>query len=146
MSRCFHQTILVGFLGSDPELRANPNGSSVTNFRIGITETWKGRDGERQSLTEWYSCSAWGPVGEIVAKYAKKGAHVQVIGRMRTRTWEDKNGGGKRFSTSLLVDTFNILDQFHASRGGGPNDRAASESRFEGLTPPPPGADDDLPF
>lgn len=131
---------IIGNLGADPESRATPNGAQVVNFRVACTETWKDQSGQKHERTEWVTCVAWRAQAEIAAKYLRKGSRVYLQGKLQTRSWEDKNGGGKRYATEVLVDRFMMLD---GRQGGG--DPAPREQDAGGYAAPS-GGDDDLPF
>lgn len=144
MAHSLNKVMLIGNLGSDPEIRATPNGSQVANFRVACAESWKDQAGQKNERTEWVTCVAWRAQADIAAKYLRKGSKVYVEGKLQTRTWEDKNGGGKRYATEVLVERFMMLD---GRQGGGDYGQRDDEPRGAtarpDLTPPP---DDDLPF
>jgi single-strand DNA-binding protein len=110
MAGSLNKVMLIGNLGADPESRATPNGAQVVNFRIACSENWKDQSGQKHEWTEWVTCVAWRQQAEIAAKYLRKGSKVYVEGKLQTRTWEDKQGGGKRYATEVLVDRFMMLD------------------------------------
>lgn len=127
---------LVG--GADPEIRATPGGAQVANFRVACAETWKDASGQRQTRTEWVTVVAWRQQAEIAAKYLHKGSKVYVEGKLQSRTWEDKQSGGKRYATEVLCDRFMMLD-------GRPQDARSESHGIDGY-PEQAGGDDDLPF
>lgn len=84
MASQFQMLIYEGFLGADPEKRFTPDGKEVTNFRIGSTQTWTARDGQKVSETTWLKVACFGNnLPEIVNKYCTKGTHVMITGRLR---------------------------------------------------------------
>jgi len=123
-----NKVILIGRLGSDPELRYTPNGDAVANFRIATNRVWKDREGNQQERTEWHRIVAWRKLGERCGEYLKKGSHVYIEGRLETRSWEDKNGN-RRFVTEIIANQMQMLE----ARGGvGATEEAtASEEVFE---------------
>lgn len=145
MAGSLNRATLIGNLGADPEVRATPNGAKVANFRVACSESWKDQSGQKQERTEWVTCIAWRQTAEIVEKYVRKGSKVYVEGKLQTRSWEDKNGGGKRYATEVLVDRVMMLDGRQAGAqadhyGGGqenPTYAPADQSQ---------GGGDDLPF
>jgi single-strand DNA-binding protein len=140
MAASLNKVMLIGNLGSDPEIRATPNGSQVANFRVACSETWKDANGQKQERTEWVTIVAWRAQAEIAAKYLRKGSKVYVEGKLQTRTWEEKSGGGKRYATEVLCDRFMMLD-------GRRNDAQPDDENPHGFpTSPAPTNDDDLPF
>lgn len=110
MAGSLNKVQLIGNLGADPEVRSTPNGAQVATFRVACSESWKDQSGQRQERTEWVTVVAWRQQAEIAQKYLRKGSKVYVEGKLQTRTWEDKNGGGKRYATEVLCDRFLMLD------------------------------------
>ena len=137
MAVSLNKVQLIGNLGADPEIRSTPNGAQVATFRVACSETWKDQSGQRQERTEWVTVVAWRQQAEIAQKYLHKGSKVYVEGKLQTRTWEDKNGGGKRYATEVLVDRFLMLD----GRQG--NNEGYAEHPAD---PQPQQSGDDLPF
>lgn len=137
MAGSLNKTMIIGNLGADPEVRSTPNGAQVATFRVACSETWKDQSGQRQERTEWVTCVAWRAQAEIAQKYLRKGSKVYVEGKLQTRTWEDKSGGGKRYATEVLVDRFLMLD---GRQGGG---EGYAEHPAD---PQPQQSGDDLPF
>jgi len=103
-----NKVILIGRLGSDPELRYTPNGDAVANFRIATNRVWKDQKGNQQERTEWHRIVAWRKLAERCGEYLKKGSHVYIEGRLETRSWEDKNGN-KRYVTEIITNQMQML-------------------------------------
>ena len=129
MAAGVNKVILVGNLGSDPELRSTAGGTSVCEFRLATNESWKGKDGQMQDRTEWHRVVVWGRLGENCGKYLAKGRQVYLEGRVQTRSWEDKDGN-KRYTTEIVARDV----QFLGGGGGG-------GAKGEGGSPPPPSED-----
>lgn len=147
MASSLNKVMLIGNLGADPEIRATPNGAQVANFRVACSETWKDANGQKQERTEWVTIVAWRAQAEIAAKYLHKGSKVYVEGKLQTRSWEEKNGGGKRYATEVLCDRFMMLD----GRGGAGAPRgeytdADRDGEAMNLAHGGNAGDDDLPF
>jgi single-strand DNA-binding protein len=106
---CVNQCEFIGFMAADPEIRMTPAGIKTANFRIACTKSWNDQGGQRQERTEWVNCVAWRVEAERVQKYLRKGNRAYVRGELQTRIWEDKNGGGKRHITEIIVDRFLAL-------------------------------------
>ena len=139
-----NKAILIGRLGSDPEVRYTPSGVAVANFNIATSEEWKDRDtGEKKERTEWHRIVAWSKLGEICGEYLAKGRQVYVEGRIQTRSWEDRDGN-KRYTTEIVATDV----QFLGTRDAGVGARAASGAQGSDLQGPPIQApeDDDIPF
>jgi len=115
-----NKVILVGNLGKDPEVRYLDNGVAVANFSLATTESYKNKEGERVSQTEWHNIVLWRGLAEVAEKWLKKGSSVYVEGKIRTRKWEDKDGN-TRYSTEILGDNMTML-------GGKPVSESPAES------------------
>jgi len=88
-----NKVILVGRLGKDPEVRYTPDGAMITNFSLATDEQRKDKNGEKIQATEWHRIVTFGKLAEICGKYLVKGKLIFVEGRIRSRSWEDKEGG-----------------------------------------------------
>jgi single-strand DNA-binding protein len=139
-----NKAILIGRLGSDPEVRYTPSGVAVANFNIATSEEWKDKDtGEKKERTEWHRIVAWSKLGEICGEYLAKGRQVYVEGRIQTRSWEDRDGN-KRYTTEIVASDV----QFLGARDAGVGTRAASGAPGSDIQGPPIQGpeDDDIPF
>ena len=139
-----NKVILIGNLGSDPEVRYLPSGQPVGNFNIATTERWTGKDGNPGERTEWHRIVVFGKQAENCKEYLKKGRQVYVEGRLQTREWDDKEGQKKR-TTEIVAQTVQFLGQ---GGGGGGRDRASAEPELPaaGGEPSILGGEDDIPF
>ena len=88
-----NKVMLIGHLGSDPELRYTQGGQPVANFNLATNERWADKSGQMQERTEWHKIVVWGKIAETCEKYLKKGRQAYIEGRIQTRDWEDKDGG-----------------------------------------------------
>jgi single-strand DNA-binding protein len=104
-----NKVILIGNLGSDPEVKRTPSDVPVANFSLATTENWTDRNGERQERTEWHRLVLWRKLAEIAGQYLKKGSKIYVEGKLQTRSWEDQNGQ-KRYTTEVVVNDMQMLD------------------------------------
>ena len=120
--RGFSKAIITGNLTRDPELRSTPNGASVCSFSVAVNRVYKDSNGEQREDVSYIDCSAWGRLGEMISQYAKKGSGVLVSGRLDQRSWEDKNGGGKRSRVEIVAEDFNFL--------GGPRDGGSANNSY----------------
>lgn len=131
MSGSVNLVILVGNLGSDPEVR-EAGGSLVANFSVATSERWKDKQGNNQERTEWSRVVVWGKLAEIARDYLKKGSKVYVQGKLQTRKWQDQSGADK-YSTEVVLQGFNSQLTMLDGRDGGSDTRAREPS-------------DDMPF
>lgn len=111
----FQKTIIAGRLAHTPELKTLPSGTMVATFSLATNRVWKNQNGEKQEQTEWHNCIAFGKTAETIAQYAQGGQVLLVEGRNQTTSWEDKNGGPKRYKTEVVVEVFQF-GQKSASR------------------------------
>ena len=145
MSQSVNLWLGIGNLGSDPEIRMTPGGAKVANFRIACSKSWKDQSGNRNEKTEWVTCVAWKGNADVAEKYLRKGMKIHVQGELQTRSWEEKNGGGKRYATEVLVERFMMLDGRPGTAAEA--NRAGDDDNPMGLpTIPAPVDDSDLPF
>lgn len=102
-----NKVILIGNVGKDPEIRNLENGVKVANFPLATTEVYK-KDGNRMEQTEWHSVVLWRGLAEVAEKIVRKGSQIYIEGKLRTRSWEDKDKV-KRYSTEVVVDVLTML-------------------------------------
>lgn len=119
MARGINKVILVGNLGSDPELRYTGSGTAVCNFSVATTESYKDRDGNQVENTEWHRVVAWARLAEICGEYLSKGRQVYIEGQLQTRQWEDKDGN-TRYTTEIKAREMQMLGSREG--GGGSSD------------------------
>jgi len=141
-----NKVILIGNLGHDPEVSATPGGVSVCKFSVATTSRWTDDKGEKHEETEWHNVVAWRKAAEILGQYLKKGSKVAIVGKMKTRSWDDKDTGKKRYSTEVIVDEFEFLGDAKGKEGGaeggaGNNNATAKPARAAAKPD-----DDPLPF
>ncbi len=100
------KVILVGNLGSDPEMRYTPNGKAVTSFRMATNRRYTTPAGETKEETDWFRVSVWGKQAEQCNQFLGKGRQVYVEGRLHARNWEGQDGQTR---TSLEVTAERVL-------------------------------------
>lgn len=111
-----NKVILIGNVGTDPEVRYLDGGVAVANLRLATTESYKNKNGEKVDQTEWHNIVLWRGLAEIVEKYVKKGMRLYIEGRIRTRSWEDQNGV-KRYTTEIYADNMQMLSSSRDNGG-----------------------------
>ncbi len=144
--RSLNRVMLIGNLGSDPELRHTPSGNAVASFNLATNEMTGGRDGQPgQERTEWHRIVLWGKLAEIANQYLRKGNKAYIEGRLQTREWTDKQGN-KRYTTEIVGQQMLMLGGRGEGGGQGGGQGGASyggrAQRSEGATPAPAVADD----
>ncbi len=110
----FQQTILVGRLGKDPEVKTTSGGKSVATFSVATTSGY----GDKQK-TEWHNVVTWEKTADAVGQYLSKGSLVFVVGRIQTRSW-DKDGETK-YRTEVVAEKVQFLDKKGSGGGGWPD-------------------------
>jgi single-strand DNA-binding protein len=142
-----NKVILVGNVGKDPEIRHLDSGVAVATFSLATSETYIAKNGDKVTSTEWHNIVLWRGLAEIAEKYVRKGRQLYIEGRIRTRSYEDKDGQ-KKYITEINGDVMKLL----GSREGQPASAIETGPKPE-FKPPvadepelPGGSDDDLPF
>jgi single-strand DNA-binding protein len=128
MAGYVNKVILIGNLGKDPELRYTPSGAAVVNFSLATSETYKDRDGNRQTKTEWHNIVAWRQLAEICGKYLHKGKQVYIEGSLQTRKWQDRDGID-RYTTEIVAGQMQML-------GSSDNNQSAAPQQSGGYQQP----------
>ena len=105
-----NKVTLIGNLGKDPEMQFLEGNVAVAKFSLATTETFKDKSGKLMSQTEWHSVVLWKGLAEMAQKYLHKGSHVFIEGRIKYRTWEDKEGHRKT-ATDIVGENVIILDK-----------------------------------
>ena len=108
--RGVNRVMLIGNLGKDPDIQYLEGNIAVAKFSLATTETYKDRNGKLISQTEWHTVVLWRGLAELAQKYLHKGSLVYIEGRLRTRSWEDKEGN-RKFATEVVGDNLIMLDK-----------------------------------
>ena len=138
-----NKAILIGRLGADPEIRYTPSGAEVANFRIATSEIWTNKNGEKEERTEWHRIVAWRGLAKICGEYLSKGRLVYIEGKIRTRSWEDREGN-KRSTTEIEATEMKMLGG--GGGGTGEAERRTKEPEADYTPPPPKEGEEDIPF
>lgn len=151
-----NKVILLGRLGSDPEVRNLPSGTKVVSFSIATSENYTNKEGVKVEQTEWHRIELWDSIANIAEQYLKKGDMAYVEGKIRTEKWTDKDNV-ERYTTKIRGNSLQLV----GGRGGGSDDNDAtpattsSTNNYAPKTAPIPIAppvemagsgSDDLPF
>jgi single-strand DNA-binding protein len=140
--RGVNRVMLIGNLGKDPEIQNLEGNIAVAKFPLATTETFKDRSGKLVSQTEWHTVVLWRGLAELASKYLHKGSLVYIEGRLRTRSWEDKEGN-RKFATEVVGDNLIMLDK-RLEGGMNTSSVPSAEGSDIGATdsPPPAGETD----
>ncbi len=138
MAKGLNKVMLIGHLGSDPEVKVMTSGQSKANFTLATTESFKDNDGNWQEKPEWHRIIVWGKLAEICGQYLKKGRQVYIEGRLQTRSWDDPKSGEKKYTTEIVCSDMQMLgaqrDQNSVSGGYDGADRPQIGSSHQGYT------------
>jgi single-strand DNA-binding protein len=147
---------LLGNLGKDAELTYTPSGQALSKFSLATNRRWQDKNGEWQDETEWHNIVLWGKTAESVSQYLTKGQKVYVEGRIKSRTWEGKDGN-KHYATDIIAERIVLAGSRGAGDEGAPTRprttaaRPAAQSAGPAQSGPDEGlqpeiTDDDIPF
>jgi len=138
--------MLIGNLGKDPDIQFLEGNIGVAKFSLATTETYKDRSGKLISQTEWHTVVLWRGLAELAQKYLHRGSLVYIEGRLKTRSWEDKEGN-KKFATEVVGDNLIMLDKRNEGGGAAPGfDAMEGMGGDEQLPPTDPSGNERLPF
>jgi single-strand DNA-binding protein len=148
-----NKVILVGNVGKDPEIRHLDSGVSVASFPLATSETYTAKNGEKVTTTEWHNIVLWRGLADVAEKYVTKGKQLYIEGRIRSRSYDDKDGI-KRYTTEIYGDIMQMLGSKSDNQSSDSNPSQYSEnqnstSAQKNLNEPDfeePDGDDDLPF
>ncbi|MBU2019336.1 MAG: single-stranded DNA-binding protein [Bacteroidetes bacterium] len=138
MAGSVNKVILIGNLGKDPEVRKLESGATVANFSVATSDNYTDKStGEKKEITDWHDIVVWRGLAEVVEKYVRKGMKVYIEGRLKKRSWQDKEGQ-TRYTTEVLADNLTILSRpDNQERSNLPNYSSQD-------TPPAPSKIDEL--
>ncbi len=105
-----NKVMIIGNIGSEPEMRFTPNGNPVTSFRVATNRAYTTTDGERKQETEWFTVVAWNKLAEQCNQFLSKGRLVYAEGRLRTHSWEGQDGQ-KHYRTEIVANRVSFLDR-----------------------------------
>ncbi|MBM3119689.1 MAG: single-stranded DNA-binding protein [Chloroflexi bacterium] len=132
-----NKIMLIGNVGTDPEMRFTPSGNPVTSFRLATSRVYTASDGERKQETEWFTVVAWKKQAESCNQFLTKGQRVYVEGSLRTRAWEGRDGQ-KRVTAEVIANRVIFLDK--QALAPLPGEEVPAEAGEEEVAP------EDLPF
>jgi single-strand DNA-binding protein len=144
--RGVNRVMLIGNLGKDPDVQFLEGNIAVAKFPLATTETFKDRSGKLVSQTEWHTVVLWRGLAELAQKYLHKGSLVYIEGRLRTRSWEDKEAN-RKFATEVVGDNLIMLDKRTDTGNHGALSGQTEAGGMESLNVPPPiDENEDLSF
>ena len=138
---------LIGRLGKDPEIRTFEGNNKIANFTLATNERYKDKTGNMIDVTDWHNVVVrFTKQAEIAEKYLKKGMLVYIEGKLKNRSWDDKDGN-KKYITEVVVDSFNMLERKDDNGNAtSSNTGATSYTTPQETTPESKSEGDDLPY
>ena len=140
-----NRMMVIGNLGTDPEMRYTPNGQAVTSFSVASNRKYTTASGERKEETEWFNVSAWGKLGETCNQWLTKGSQVYVEGRLHSRSYEGRDGQ-TRFVNEIVADRVLFLDRAPDRPSGLQETQETEETQGTKQTVEPAVDVEELPF
>jgi single-strand DNA-binding protein len=130
MAGSVNKVILIGNCGKDPEIRSTQGGKEIASFSLATSESWKDRDGQRQSRTHWHNIVVFNEgLVRVIRDYVRKGSKLYIEGALQTRKWQTQSGED-RYSTEVVLQNFNgTLTLLDSKKDGG----AAEEENLGGV-------------
>jgi single-strand DNA-binding protein len=129
-----NKVMLIGNVGKDPEVRHLESGAATASFTLATTERYKDRNGENKEQTEWHNIVCWRALADLVEKYVKKGTQLYIEGRIRTRSYNDKEGN-VRYITEINADTIQLLGKKSDNPGSGSYTSTQTQTYVQPVTP-----------
>ena len=123
-----NKVFLYGNLTRDPELKALPSGSQVAEFAVATNRVYKDKNGAKQEEVDFHNIVAFGRQAEVIGQYLKKGRPIFIEGRIRTRSWDAKDGSGKRYRTEVVLEGFQFGPSLRSESGGGSRGSARNDA------------------
>jgi len=140
-----NKVILVGNVGSDPEIKTFNNGGKVANFSLATTEKWRDKKTQEYvSKTEWSKISVFSEgLVSVIERYVKKGVKLYIEGRLQTRKWTDNSGNDKYITEVVLKGYGGTLVLLDGSNASADKPRLDVSGYNRNVVP---GLDDEIPF
>ncbi len=139
MSNGVNKVLIIGNLGSDPEIKYTKAGDPVANLSIATSESWKDKNsGDLQEKVEWHRVVMFSRLAEIAEQYLKKGSKVFVEGKLQTRKWQDQEGKD-RYTTEVVAKEMTMIDSRSTSQAQENSPKVESEK-------PKDDFEEDIPF
>jgi len=154
-----NKVVLIGNVGKDPETRYLDKDTAVTRFTLATSESYRSREGERITNTEWHNIVLWRGLAVVAEKYVRKGSQIYIEGKIKSRSYDDKDGV-KRYVTEIVADNMVLLGKKSDEDNGTQGDYRAPQSNYsapksspspareepDGFAPAPGEDPNDLPF
>jgi single-strand DNA-binding protein len=141
-----NKVILLGRVGSDPEVKYMPSGNAVLNLSIATNRKFKNKETDSyEDKTEWHRVVFFNKPAETIGQYIKKGQQLYIEGRLQTRKWQDKDGVEK-YSTDIISDNFTFIGSKSDTADNNQFENKSSKNSNDFNQDVPTQQDDDIPF
>jgi len=141
MARGYNRVTLLGNLARNPDTVPTNDGKPATKFTVAVNNNWKDKNGDIHESVDFIPVVVWGKMASVCEQYLTKGSQVLVEGRIQVRSYEAKDGSGKRYSTDVISSQVIFLGprKEKAEKGGEDHtdDNGTYEDQYEG---------EDIPF
>lgn len=143
-----NQANLVGNVGATPEIRTLDNGTMVAKFSLATNESYRDREGNLQTDTQWHNIICWGKLAGIAQQYFKAGTGLRITGKLKTRNWEDESNGVRHYRTEVHCSEFSFVGSGKKDSNDFPTEEPPGNYAPAKISQPEPTAEgsDDLPF
>ncbi len=146
MNGSVNKVILIGNLGKDPEIKRLENGAVIASFPLATSEIFTDKNtGEKREITDWHDIVLWRGLAEVAEKYIRKGTKVYVEGKLKKRSWQDKEGNN-RYATEVVGDELTILSRPDGERSSSTYTTEGKPSVPSNMPDLSPSSDDNVPF
>jgi single-strand DNA-binding protein len=146
MNGSVNKVILIGNLGKDPEIRRLENGAVIATFSLATSEVFTDKStGEKKEITDWHDIVLWRGLAEVAEKYIRKGAKIYVEGKLKKRSWQDKEGN-MRYATEVVGDDLTILSRPDVEKSQSSYSTEGKPNKPSPMSDLSPSMDDDNPF
>jgi len=150
--RTLNKVMLIGRLGKDPEVQRFESGTVKASFPLATNEVYTDRNGNKVENTDWHNIVMWRGLATVAEKYLRKGKLIYVEGKVKTRSWEDREGN-KRYITEIEVQDMSMLDTRSSTVQSSSNQESTTNENQKvapAVSTPAPNeqvvSGDDLPF
>lgn len=140
----FNRVILLGNLTRDVEIKYTPGGTAVAEIGLAVNRKWKDNAGQQKEEVTFVDVTLWGRTAEVAGEYLHKGSPALIEGYLKLDTWDDKNGGGKRYKLRVVGEHLQLLGSGNSSTA-----RQGSVDQSRGQSTAGEGSqvyEDDVPF
>ncbi|MFM7681426.1 MAG: single-stranded DNA-binding protein [Bacteroidota bacterium] len=146
MNGSVNKVILIGNLGKDPEIKRLDNGAVIASFPLATSEIFTDKNtGEKREITDWHDIVLWRGLAEVAEKYIRKGTKVYVEGKLKKRSWQDKDGNN-RYATEVVGDELTILSRPDGERSSSSYSSEGKPANPSSMPDLSPSSDDNVPF